>query len=86
MGFRRVRPEPYSCTTTGDVDVGLPADAAEATQAPLAVIAVPDVEATLQTVAAAGGVITKPIFAFPGGRRFHFKDPSGNELTAFQAE
>ena len=27
-----------------------------------------------------GGEISKDIFSFPGGRRFHFKDPSGNEL------
>ena len=29
----------------------------------------------------AGGVIVKEIFSFPGGSRFHFKDPSGNELA-----
>ena len=28
-----------------------------------------------------GGVISKDIFSFPGGRRFHFKDPAGNELA-----
>ena len=33
------------------------------------------------SVKAAGGVVTKPIFSFPGGRRFHFKDPNGNELA-----
>ena len=31
----------------------------------------------------AGGVISKDIFSFPGGRRFHFKDPSGNELAVW---
>ncbi|WP_375323938.1 VOC family protein [Flagellimonas sp. GZD32] len=31
----------------------------------------------------AGGKITKDIFSFPGGRRFHFKDPSGNELAVW---
>ena len=39
-----------------------------------------DLEAMLAKVEAAGGVIVKPIFSFPGGRRFHFTDPSGNEL------
>ena len=29
----------------------------------------------------AGGTIVKPIYSFPGGRRFHFTDPSGNELA-----
>lgn len=76
----------YSCTLTGDVDVGLQADASEATTAPLVVIAVDDLEASLDAVRAAGGVVTKPIFAFPGGRRFHFRDPSGNELAALKAD
>lgn len=72
----------YACTMTGDVDVGLQADAEEATKAPLTVIAVTDLEASLKAVTQAGGKITKPIFSFPGGRRFHFLDPNGNELAA----
>jgi predicted enzyme related to lactoylglutathione lyase len=76
----------YSCTMTGDVDLGLQADAAEATRAPLIVIAVDDLEATQIAVQNAGGTITKEIFAFPGGRRFHFLDPSGNELAALKAD
>ena len=31
----------------------------------------------------AAGKITREIFAFPGGRRFHFKDPAGNELAVW---
>lgn len=42
-----------------------------------------DLENTLQKVLAAGGVINKAIFAFPGGRRFHFLEPSGNELAVW---
>lgn len=34
-------------------------------------------------IADAGGLITKEIFSFPGGRRFHFKDPAGNELAVW---
>lgn len=30
-----------------------------------------------------GGKITKDIFSFPGGKRFHFTDPSGNELAVW---
>jgi len=74
----------YASTTTGDVDVGLQADAAEAPKAPLVVMAVDDLEAALKAVTAAGGKISKPIFSFPGGRRFHFVDPSGNELAVWQ--
>ena len=33
-----------------------------------------------------GAAVTKPIFSFPGGRRFHFLDPSGNELAAMQVD
>jgi predicted enzyme related to lactoylglutathione lyase len=76
----------YTCTMTGDVDLGLQADTSEATTAPLAVIMVDDLEAALDAVGKAGGVITKPVFAFPGGRRFHFRDPSGNELAALKAD
>ncbi|WP_029416660.1 VOC family protein [Brevundimonas bacteroides] len=85
MAFTDFGPS-YSCTLTGDVDLGLQADASEATSTPLAVITVDDLEAALDAVGKAGGVVTKPIFAFPGGRRFHFRDPSGNELAALKAD
>ena len=75
----------YAATLTGDTDVGLQGDPAEATKAPLPVIDVEDLESALAAVEAAGGRIVRPIFAFPGGRRFHFVDPSGNELAAVRA-
>ena len=74
----------YACTMSGDVDLGLQADASEAPAAPLPVIQVESLEATLARVRGAGGVVTKAVFAFPGGRRFHFRDPAGNELAAMQ--
>ena len=40
-----------------------------------------DLEASLEQVEKAGGDIVKPIFEFPGGRRFQFKDPNGYELA-----
>jgi predicted enzyme related to lactoylglutathione lyase len=76
----------YACTLTGDVDIGLQADQEEATKAPLPVIEVKDLESTLAAVIAAGAPVTKPIFSFPGGWRFHFLDPGGNELAAMQAD
>jgi hypothetical protein len=45
-----------------------------------------DLEAMEVKVRAAGGVIVKPIFAFPGGRRFHFTDPAGNELAVWSED
>jgi uncharacterized protein len=40
-------------------------------------------EMTLAKIANAGGRVNKPIFAFPGGRRFHFIEPSGNEFAVW---
>jgi hypothetical protein len=74
----------YSATTGGDVDLGLQGDPADGISAPLPVIRVTDLKAAFDAVAKAGGVIAKPIFSFPGGRRFHFIDPGGNELAAWQ--
>jgi predicted enzyme related to lactoylglutathione lyase len=47
----------------------------------LVVIYTTDIEGLLKKVSAAGSTIAKPIFEFPGGRRFHFIDPSGHELA-----
>jgi uncharacterized protein len=49
----------------------------------LLVIYASDLEGTLAKVKAAGASISKEIFSFPGGRRFHFADPSGNELAVW---
>ena len=76
----------YVATLTGDTDIGLQGDPAEATRAPLPVIEVEDLEETLASVERAGGSIVRPIFAFPGGRRFHFLDPSGNEIAAVKPD
>jgi predicted enzyme related to lactoylglutathione lyase len=74
----------YAATTSGDTDLGLDGDKAAQPQAPLAVIEVTDLEAALAAVERAGGTIVRPIFSFPGGRRFQFRDPSGNELAVSQ--
>jgi predicted enzyme related to lactoylglutathione lyase len=75
----------YAATMSGDTDVGIQSDEAERPAAPLPVIQVEDLEAYLAAVGAAGGTIVKPIRSFPGGRRFHFADPSGNELAVWEA-
>ncbi len=76
----------YACTLTGDTDIGLQGDAAEASAATLPVIQVDDLEAALAAVTAAGGTVVRPIFSFPGGRRFQFADPGGNEIAVMQAD
>jgi len=55
----------------------------EKSAAPLPILYAQDLEAMQVRVEAAGGQIVRPIYAFPGGRRFHFRDPSGNELAVW---
>lgn len=50
---------------------------------PLTVIYVADLEAARAKVEASGATIVHEIYAFPGGRRFHFADPAGNELAVW---
>ena len=52
---------------------------------PLVVMYSDDLEASLESVSAAGGRIVQEIFEFPGGRRFEFLDPSGNRLGVWSA-
>ena len=73
----------YSATGGGTVDVGLNGHQEDALSAPLPVIHVADLDAAFDAVTAAGGVVARAIFAFPGGRRFHFIDPSGSELAVW---
>jgi len=47
------------------------------------VIYADDLEEAQAKVVEAGGIVTRAIFSFPGGRRFHFADPSGNELAVW---
>jgi predicted enzyme related to lactoylglutathione lyase len=49
----------------------------------LLVIYSSDLNGVQKKIQAAGGKIVKEIFSFPGGRRFHFADPSGNELAVW---
>ncbi len=55
-------------------------EGAPTTTVPLVILRADDLETALDRVTAAGGTVTAPIFDFPGGRRFHFRDPAGNEL------
>lgn len=71
----------YSAFGEG-LDGGFDADR-EGVSKPLPVLYSNDLEATLAAVEAAGGAIVRPIYSFPGGRRFHFTDPAGNELAVW---
>lgn len=50
---------------------------------PLVILYGADLEGMQAQVEAAGGTIVKPIFSFPGGRRFQFTDPDGYELSVW---
>jgi len=50
---------------------------------PLVVLYSNELDSTYEAVKSAGGTISTEIFTFPGGRRFHFLDPSGNELAVW---
>lgn len=51
--------------------------------APLIVLRADDLDAAFAQVAAAGAEITKDIFAFPGGRRFEFREPGGTAMAVW---
>jgi uncharacterized protein len=52
----------------------------------LVVLLSEDLEATQRKIESAGGGIIQKIFSFPGGRRFHFTDPNGNEYAVWATE
>ena len=70
----------YAGIGDAGLDGGFVSAATSTTSVPLVVLKADDLEDALSRVEANGGVITVPIFEFPGGRRFHFRDPAGNEL------
>lgn len=59
---------------------GLAAGSEVRTGGPLVLLYSNDLDTSLRSVGAAGGTVTEGPFDFPGGRRFHFTDPSGNQL------
>jgi predicted enzyme related to lactoylglutathione lyase len=73
----------YSSFADGRLSGGFRGGEAAVPGGPLVVIYAADLAAAESAVIAAGGRITQPIFAFPGGRRFHFRDPCGHELAVW---
>jgi uncharacterized protein len=65
----------------GDGEVGgLNAARSPVRGGPLVLLYSDDLDATVAAVREAGGEIVEGPYGFPGGRRFHFTDPAGNEL------
>jgi predicted enzyme related to lactoylglutathione lyase len=73
----------YTSFKDGRVAGGSSRGPASPGSGPLIVIHVDDLHSAEKQIRDAGGTITKQIFSFPGGSRFHFTDPCGNELAAW---
>lgn len=65
------------------VTVGFQGNSGEAPTQPMPIFEVEDLEKTRAAVIAAGGEITLELYVFPGGRRFHFREPGSSELAAW---
>ena len=78
--------EDYAAFSEAGLDGGFNGTEEGRTKSPLAIIETEAIEPMEAKVRAEGGVVTVPTFAFPGGRRFHFTDPSGNELAVMQVD
>ncbi|MDC7677753.1 VOC family protein [Asticcacaulis machinosus] len=70
----------YAALDGAGLDGGFQAEAPAAPAKPLVILYSENLEQSREDVLAAGGTLTLDIFDFPGGRRFQFTDPSGNEL------
>ena len=73
----------YTAFADGRLDGGFARGAPRPDGGPLVILYAVDLEATQARIEVAGGVITRPIFSFPGGRRFHFHDLDGYELAVW---
>ncbi len=76
----------YRAFTDGKLDGGFyhsTLSSSRAAGGALVILYAEDLEGTRETVVGAGGRIVTDIFSFPGGRRFHFADPNGNELAVW---
>ncbi|MCV0395704.1 MAG: VOC family protein [Rhizobiaceae bacterium] len=72
----------YSAFDEG-LEGGFQADGTEAGAKPLPVLYSRTLDETFAAVEGSGVTIVRPIFEFPGGRRFHFLDPAGNEMAVW---
>lgn len=83
FGWGRVGYGPdYDGITGAGIDGGVD-QAGGRVAATMAVVRTDDLDAAERRVLAAGGAITRAQFDFPGGRRFHCREPGGNELAVW---
>ncbi len=73
----------YTSFTDGRLGGGFSVASEVATGGPLVVLYATNLEEVEARIRESGGQIVRQVFEFPGGRRFHFTDPSGNELAVW---
>lgn len=78
-GFNDYGPD-YQELTGAGVSGGI---AAAPLAPPLIILKTEDLEAALAKVTAAGATITRPVYAFPGGQRFEFREPGGTAMAVW---
>jgi predicted enzyme related to lactoylglutathione lyase len=83
--FKSYGPE-YDEIADAGVLGGINGDRSDQGSSPLIGIRTDDIEAAAQAVVAAGGELTRPVYAYPGGKRFLFREPGGAELMAYQPD
>ncbi len=73
----------YASFNDGKTNGGFRGEKKVVTGGVLVVLYARDIAEAEKSVVTAGGKIVRPTFSFPGGRRFHFTDPAGNELAVW---
>lgn len=73
----------YQAFADAGIDGGIDGSRERPSGRPMVILKSDDLEASEAAVRKAGGTVTRTIFAFPGGRRFHFREPGGNEMAVW---
>lgn len=73
----------YTAFNDGQLDGGFTSGTVAKDSGALVILYSEYLEDSVEIIVQCGGEITKPIYDFPGGRRFHFVDPAGNELAVW---
>jgi len=74
----------YTAFSKSGMEGGFEITDGEITNGVLVVLLHDKLEEVRDHIKTLGGIITQDIFSFPGGERFHFKDPDGNELAVWR--
>lgn len=75
--------ENYCEFSSGNIKGGFVREAPKAVEGALVILYTSELRELEQKLISLGTEIVQPIFAFPGGHRFHFKDPDGYELAVW---